>query len=307
MVTKQEDTSQQNLQDGDGGLPEFNIQDSTPSEQLEIEAELDSELEQSPEQQEQATEQTTEQVETGAEQGVQPESQPGASEEPSTQVETPEQPQTRTYSDEEVRKIQAAKDAEVARANAELQQLREAEAQRRIEQSTESALVDQEAQLASSIGAEEARRLVRTRQNVAAVKQGQEAIQRAGQLQQQNAEILQQQEVFAKQTVAQQMVNQYGLQAEDLDLLTGTANPAAMQNLAKRLSTYTLQQRKDQQAQRQRVPAETQDTQLTNGHSTGAASETPEQALKRISAMPGYEWSEADAKFMRDGPPGGWS
>ena len=80
-----------------------------------------------------------------------------------------------------------------------------------------------------------------------------------------------------------------------------------MQSLAQRLSSQTLQQRQQTQEQRQRVPAETQQTQLTNGHSDGAASETPEQTLQRLNAKPAYLWTEAETKFMRDGPPDGWS
>ncbi len=299
MVTQREETSQDALRQSDADLQDdFKIVDETTPEQLEIEAELDAEAGQ-------VIEPETEQSEFGNASPepeapeVQSQPQAEAPVEPEPVVE--QQPLARTYSVDEVAKIQSAYDTRLREQQDRERRLQEQLDARNLEAEVEAALRRQEAQLAQSVGEEEASRIARDSQNVASVRSAYQSAQRAARLERELAERDMRAEEQAKQIYARQLMDQNGLQTADYGLLLNTFSPDGMRELASRLANQTLNQRKQQEERRRRVPPETPGTQLTNGHSDGAASETPAQALARINAKQAVDWTDADWEFMRTG------
>lgn len=315
MVNQREGTSQETLQpasqtpainEGDGLDDSFQVVDETPDEQRQLETELDSGTERPEREIQDPLEQgavepeaeSQESTDTEDAQVQQPE-RPEATPEPETPAETP--PAARTYSVEEVARIQAAKDRE---RDDERRRANELQAQldaRNLEAEVEAAVRRQEAQLAPSLGDEEARRVARDPNNVANIRANQQAVQENAQLKRERQQDTERAEADAKQIIARQLMDRFHLQTNDYELLLGTTTPAAMQSLAQRLQTQTLNQRQQEQERKARVPAETPETQLESGHSTGRAPETPERRIHRLNQMDASDWSDEEWKFMRDG------
>lgn len=291
MVTQPQETSSENLPPETPDLQdEPTIIDETPEDQLALERQLDVE----------AGVTVEEPVETpkpeSEPQGVQPEPQAGAEPEPEPQAEPEQQP--RVYTAEEVAKMQSAYDRQVA----EQQRLaREAQAQldaRQMEVDIEATIRRQEAQLAQEVGAERAAQIARDPQNVALIRTAQEAQQKAARLESQITEQNAAQERQAQAIWAQQLQRQYALTQEDTVALMEIPSPQGMESWAQRLSTRTEQTKA---AIQQKVPPEKPETLPSNGRSDGAGSESVQQALDRINALPAQEWTDRDWEFMRTG------
>lgn len=301
MVNRQIETQPpQSLSEDSGSLDDFRIVDSTPPDQLEIEAELDQELEQVPV--EDVVDVDGEKVPVGRDTErevsrkpiAQAYVEPGADE---VEQRAP-QPQVRQYSQDEVSKMQAAWMRQIKEAQDKAQQ---AQLARDLEAEVEARLRRQEESLAGQYGEDEARKLVRNYRNEQEVREEVKLRQENQLLQQQLKQRAETEEEQARTIVAQRFMDTYGLQTSDFELLLTAPTPTAMMRLAERLQDQTLKQRQVEQRRKAQVPPETRQTRLENGISTGSAPETAEKRLNRLRAVPAYRWSEADYRFMRTG------
>lgn len=292
MVSQQIDESPQGLQPSAGGLPEFRILDSTSTEQLELESELDVE----------AGQVEIEDVD-GADAEREEAPRRGVAEAPVEQAavrETPA-PAVRTFSQDEVAKMQSAWMRQIQQSERDRVAAEEDRDRFNLDAEVESRLRQQEAQLAAQYGEEDARKIARSPDNVDAVRNERTLSQENGRLRAAFASQQVTQEQQAKGIVAQQLMSQHGLQTDDYGLLLETTSVQGMQSLARRLSNQTLANRQQRQEKLARVPAETRETALETGHSNGAAPESFERRLTRIRQKPSYEWTDSEYEFMRNG------
>ena len=292
MVTRQTENSQQDLPDGSDGLPEFNIQDTTTPEQLAIEGKDDGQADQ--------PEVETPQVET--EQVASPDTEqetppPPAVEAPAEQP-TPEVEQPRSFSQEEVSKMQSNWMRQLNETNEANIRLKVEQDRFNLDTEVEVRLKQQEAQLAAQYGEADAQKIVRAPDNVTAVRQAQTLAQENARLKADATSSDQMQEQTAKGIIAQQVMARHGLETADYEHLLATTTPQAMETLAGRLSSNNQAQNQKQE-KLARVPAETPETALESGHSTGSAAESWDDKLTRIRQKPSSEWSDADHDFMR--------
>lgn len=299
MVNQQlEEKSSQGLEQDSDGLDDFQVVDSTSEEQRQIEAELDNEISQSEETQAVA-DVDGERVPMGrdTERQVQPGSQIQAPAKPEVEQPSTTQPQERLFTQAEISKMQSAWMKEIQAAKFEAQKARETY---EFNTAVEDQLRQQEEQYAAQYGEDEARKAVRNQQNVAKVRADVEMQQENKRLREQMTQQQSSVEQQAKQIVAGQVMQQFGLQQTDYEIIMSASTPQAMALLGQRLGQQQTQQRQQRDGQRARVPAETRNTSLETGRSTGAAPESWEQKLNRIRQKPSWQWTDDEIRFMRD-------
>lgn len=197
---------------------------------------------------------------------------------------------TRTFSQEEVSKMQSAWSRQVQDAQRAAEQAQARLNSFNSEAQVEAALRQQERQLAATHGTERARSMVRQPANVNAVKQQQRMAQENALLKLGTMYRANQEESRAKGVVAQQLMQRHGLPESDLATLLGTSSPSAMVQVAKRLASSS---------RTARVPAETAATQLESGLSVGAGDESEDQRLDRVLNKMGGDWTESELRFMK--------
>ncbi len=268
---------------------EFEIIDGTSPEQLERERELLSPtLDEAPEDDTQSRE-----PEHDASEIERPLADSDAIEDASKRE--PAQPEPRSYSQAEVSKMQAAwaKQIEQARRS-------EAAASKQLERydldaAVEATLRTQERELAAEVGPDAASQTVRSPRNAALVRQTLATQQQLKRSEAERTHAVQQQELQARYIVAQSLAREHSVAPEDFEALASASTPRAMQNLARRLGKASSGTARD------RVPAETPQTELENGYSAGPQPETPQRRLQRIREKPSWEWTEADLRYMKTG------
>ena len=202
----------------------------------------------------------------------------------------PQQQNTRTFSQEEVSKMQSAWSRQVQDAQRAAEQAQARLSSFNSEAQVEAALRQQERQLAATHGTERARSMVRQQANVNAVKQQQRMAQENALLKLGTMYRANQEESRAKGIVAQQLMQRHALPETDLATLLGTSTPGAMVQVAKRLASSS---------RTARVPAETAVTQLESGVSVGAGDESEDQRLNRVLNKMGGDWTESELRFMK--------
>lgn len=296
MVT-QNNQSGQTLRDEAEDLDNFNIVDSTGSDQLELESHLDSELGVEQEPESRTSQVDGEQIPLGrdTERQAPIDSTPQASEQPE-----PVQP-VRTFSQQEVSKMQASWMRQIREQQEAAKQARAEMDRLNLEAEVEARLRQQEAALVPQYGEEDARAMVRAQSNVGEVREQIELRHENERLKRSAQDTEQLNEQNAKSIIAQQLMGEYGLSTEDYQFLLSTGSPQAMVSLAQRLGTQAVVNRQKTQQRMNRVPAENQRTAVENGRSSASSVENAERRLARLRATPSYEWSDADYDFMRTG------
>ena len=289
MVTERlsRDASQQGPSPADGGL-DFEIVDSTSAGQRQQERELLADAGAD-------AGQPVEQARPQPEDQAPPEPQPETEKAPGETQPKPEQRGGRTYSQEEVSKMQAAWARQVQQARRNAEQADRQLKQFNLDASVEAAMRQQEQQLSSRMTPEQAREAVRSPQNAqlvrrALVSQHALLVAEAG-----RRHAADQQEKQAKYIVAQTLMRQHGVPEEDFATLSSAPTPSAMVQLARRLGGNSGE------AMLSRVPPETPETELENGYYAGPAPENESRRLGRIRSKPSWEWTDADLRFMRTG------
>lgn len=206
-------------------------------------------------------------------QTVQPTEQPVA--------ETPPVEQPRTYTEDEWNKRQSSIDTQQAERDRQFEH-RIAEQDERLEQVDISARVEaylqrQETEVTPTLGAEEARRLVRSDANKADVTRGATAEVRTQRLELQDKERQATAENYDKARVAQGLADREGLTPEDAQRLMGFNDPYAMQDMAVELGKL-----RKQAVVSNAVPAETPGQTPGNGTSNTQSPPNPDVQLQSI-------------------------
>jgi len=276
---------QQRVEDPTADDQDLVIEDTTSPEQLAREAEIGSGT---PPGREPVAEPDSESPAEAT-----PPAEPPQAEAPEAQV--PPTPPTRTYTEEEYRRIQSAKDREVA-----AERRRAEDAQRRLNElnldaQVEAYLRTEEQRLAQQLGPDEARQFVRTPERTKTVRDHYVSQQRLQEVQQRETQMGLEQELQAKVITARHFIQTYNVAAEDQELLLAVNTPDEMEKVAKRLGRKVQQNA----ARRAAVPAETQQTSLESGMSGTSAPESEDTRVGRLNDTPSWEWSDDDIRFMR--------
>ena len=267
----------------------FEIVDETSSEQVAREQRL-----LATDQREDATSDPQARQQPQTEQHVEPLEEPKPA---ATEIDEPVQrpAEHRSYTQDEVSKMQAAWARQIEDARRSASQAGEQLQQFNMDAAVEAMLRKQEQELTTSVGAEQAEKLARSPQNASIVRQSIANQQRLMQSEAGKSAAVEQQERQAKFIVAQSLMRENGVSLDDFELLTSASTPASMKRLALRLGG------KDASAMRNRVPPENPQTELENGYHTGPAPESADRRLERIRAKPSWEWTESDLRYMKTG------
>ena len=216
-----------------------------------------------------------------------------------TATETPPAPQPRTYTEEEVRQF---RDSARGRIEAERRQAEEARrALREVNREAmgEAALRQEEARLAPTMGADEARSFVRDPARVSAVRENATAKDELRALREQWAARDEDIEGASRVIFARLVTRENNLTAEDQEILATIGTPEGMEKTAKILGQRKTAKVKETADRRAQVPAETKATSLESGISGSSSPESDEARLERINRTPSWEWSDADYKYMK--------
>lgn len=294
MVTQPVEPDTSALEPAGDGL-DFEITDSTSPEQRALEAKALAE----------ADEDSGEVPQPEAEQA--PEAAPAETPAPSAQTPspeptpepTPEPKPVRTYSQEEVSKMQSAWMRQIQTQQQAARAAQEQLEKFNLDATVEAALRQQERELTPEYGAEDARKIVRAPANAQAVREAAELKQQVAREKAERESQSQQQEQQAKLIVAGQLMQQHSLPPEDFDLLISAADPNGMVRLAQRLAKQA--QAQQQQDIKARVPRETAATKPENGASPGSGPLNHDQMLARVRQKPMKDWTDAEHNFMRTG------
>ena len=208
-----------------------------------------------------------------------------------------EKPVQRVYTDEQVRQMQSSWDRQISQ-----ERQRAAASERRLQEfdlnaSVEAHLRTQERQLEPSVGADEARKAVRTPENERQARETVSAQQQVRVLTEQQRATGAEQEFNAMLVVAQGFVQRYGVPAEDAELLLTAPTPVQMEKLAQRLGVKAT----TKTALKGQVPVETSKTQLESGMSGTTAPESLDRMAQRLNTKPSWEWTPREVEFMRTG------
>lgn len=221
--------------------------------------------------------------------------EPQQAQAPEAQTPKTPTPPTRSYTEEDVRRLQSAKDREVA---AERRRAWEAQQQLNsvnLEAQAEAYLRTEEQRLAQQLGPDEARQFVRSPERTKAVRDHYTSQQKMAELQQREQMMGLEQELQAMVITARHFIQTHNIAEEDQELLLTATTPQAMEKIAKRLG------RKAQQtaSRRDAVPPENRNTALESGMSGTSAPESEDRRVERLNETPSWEWSDDDIRFMR--------
>ena len=216
-----------------------------------------------------------------------------------TATESPPAPQPRTYSEAEVRQMQAT-----ARGRVEAERKQADEARRRLaaldlDARVEAHVRTEEQRLAQTMGTDEARAFARSPERLQQVRGHFTAEQRLGEIEAQRTNDAFEREVGAMVQTAMLFQQRYNVAEEDMEVLLATTTPVAMEKAAKRLGRQKAADARAVADRRALVPAETKATSLESGISGSSSPESDEARLERINRTPSWEWSDADYKYMK--------
>lgn len=278
-------TPQQSQEDGSG---DFEIIDETSPEQVAVEQQVMAGQPITESREDSNLEPAGEPIEESAPAGMPAPAPVGQPTPPAPQA--PTQP-TRTYSQEEYSRAQAAWGRQIAEARKENAAAQQRIAQFDLDTVVETQLRSQEANLESSLGEDEARRVIRTPENEQAVRSGIEAKQEVAQYKAAFAAQEVQQEQQAKYQVMDGFARRYGLSQDDLKVLLSIDDPHAMEAAAARIGSGGAPM----------VPPENSQTQLESGVPSASAPESSDALIERLNNTPAWDWTESDERFMRTG------
>ena len=278
-------TPQQSQEDGSG---DFEIIDETSSEQVAVEQQVIAGQPITESREDSNLEPAGEPIEESAPAETPAPAPVGQPTPPAPQA--PTQP-IRTYSQEEYSRAQAAWERQIAEARKESTAAQQRMAQFDLDTAVETQLRGQEQNLESSLGEDEARRVVRTPENEQEVRSGVEAKQQLAQYQAAFAAQDVQQEQQAKYQVMDGFARQYNLSQDDLKVLLSINDPHAMEAAAARLGSGGAPM----------VPPENPQTQLESGVPSASAPESSDALIERLNNTPAWDWTESDERFMRTG------
>lgn len=263
-----------------GGGTDFQIVDETSAEQVESERKL---LNNKPQNAPRPENQPHRQPRSEA--NAQPDT---------TDKRTLSEASQRTFTQDEVSKMQAAWSRQIGEARKTAEQATEQVQSFNLDAAVEANLRKQESQLAPGVGTEEARRRARSPENQSLVRERIASQHQLLQAEVGRRQAAVQQERQAKFVVARTLMQEHGLSADDFEVIASASTPQAMVKLARRLAPRDA-------AMRDRVPPESHETQLENGIYAGPATETGDKKLERIRSRPSWEWSDADLRYMQTG------
>ncbi len=301
MTTQRDDATQPGLDEPrpEGLLPTV-IYENVSDEEIALENEALSEGD-APEAEAPVVEEAASELEAPAEpqQEEAPVEQPSQAqgvEQPPVAAEQEPEPEPRVFTQDEVAKMQSAWYKQIEQEKQRAQEAAEKIAAYDLDAKVEAELRQQEQQYVAEYGQDGARNIVRNESNIRMVRQAHEAQRQAAQMQEQQKTAAEQAELQAKNTVAQQLMQQHSLSADDYGILLNTTDPNAMVQLASRLAAN--QQAVVREQKKQIVPPETPATRLEGGPS-GDGAETEQNKTDRISSKPAYQWSREEAEHMR--------
>lgn len=239
------------------------------------------------------------------------------SQEPETEVaaETDTETETsedRTYSREEVQKIQSKLDQQAAEARREAQEARqEAEAarkqieeinQRQAQQSIDAQVIayrDEVRQKFESQGYDAQAALEAANAQARAAKAAFDATQRSAQLEAELQELRGSSERTSASALARDMAEKYNVSRDDIQLLAQTSNPEQMETLAKRLGTFNTQLSEQNERLQAEVPTADQDPIDKGGGGPGGM--TDDQKIEAFSRGEYNDFAEVQAILNRRG------
>lgn len=309
MVTKPTEPSQPALGPNADGL-DFEIEDTTPAEVVEQERRFlagqpaDAEVEETPQPQGEAPQPTGEAPQ------VEPAPQPVATA-PAPSPQPSPVPQPRVYSEDEWRKAQASWQRQI-----DAQKKIAEDAQKRVTEfdlsaQVEATLRQQERQYEATLGADEARRQVRSPENERAVRDGIQNAHRVKELEQQvrQAETANYHSLLGAFITDQtQKLGLSPRQAQRLMSLVGphsvvtmegfAATGNAIADMAAEFSELNKSTSQAQKAMRDRVPPETPETRLETGTSTTSGKRTVQQEMDRLLDKPTWQWTPQEHDFF---------
>ena len=213
--------------------------------------------------------------------------------------ETPPAPQPRTYSEAEVRQMQATARGRVEAERKQADAVRQRLAALDLDARVEAHVRTEEQRLAQTMGADEARAYARSPERLQQVRGHFTAEQRLQEIEAQRTNDLFEREVGAMVQTAMMFQQRYNVADEDMEVLMATTTPQAMEKAAKRLGSVKAEAAKAVAERRAQVPAETKQTSLESGISSSSSPESDEARLERINRTPSWEWSDADFKYMK--------
>ena len=213
--------------------------------------------------------------------------------------EAPPAPQPRTYSEAEVRQMQATARGRIEAERRQAEEIRHKLAEINRETQVEAVLRQEEARLAPTMGADEARQFVRSPERTKLVRDHYAAQDQLREVNERAALMGLEQELQAKVIVARQFAQQFNVAPADQDLLLSVSSPDEMKKVAQRLGQQKADAAKATADRRALVPAETKQTSLESGISGTSSPESDESRLERINRTPSWEWSDADYKYMK--------
>ena len=222
---------------------------------------------------------------------------PEVVEAPAAPAPAPQVQPTRVYSDEQVRQMQSSWDRQISQ-----ERQRAAASERRLQEfdlgaSVEAHLRSQETRLEPTLGADEARKMVRTPENERQVRESVTAQQQLRVMTEQQRTTATEQEFNAMIMTAQSFVQRYGVSTADAELLLSAQTPVQMERLAQRLGVKAT----TASALMGQVPIETANTKLESGMSGTAAPESLDRMAQRLNTKPSWEWTQREREFMRTG------
>lgn len=306
MVSEPNAFSNQNEQDSsDNGLPPIEIEDTTSEEVLRQEEAFFAG--------EDISEAEADAGTPGVAEGTVDETPPEAELPPVQEPESrPEEPQRRTFSEEEWRKMQSSYDRQVAELTKKQQALERQYQEQQVSNQVEAELRRQEQSLAQTVGAEEASRLVRDQNNVNSVRDAYQARSELEQLRNERNQYASQSRMATMNNWITSLKQQHSLSDADVQTLQGLAATATgaddnayvqtgemIGQLAARLAASGQQRSVASEERRKLVPRETPETALESGQSVSRRATT--EADLRASArtkMP-VDWSPEEHAAMR--------
>ena len=307
MVNSNTDISADNTThiSGDGGLPPVVIEDTTPQDQLDLEADvvLGSELETN-------TQETF--TDTGIDQGADRGIEVGTQAETVTKPNVAEEIRINDLITKRMAGIQSAADQRVAAAQRQARLAAEESQRHSIAADVEASLQLQERQLSEDMGEDGARRYVRDQANTDAVREQitqraeikalrensvQQGIESRGMLMTQWFDSLKTTHNLedADMNILRQMVTRETLSSDDAFLAAGDVITPMAERLSKASPPPSAK----------RVPSTTPETNPGTGRSTNNSPSSDDSLTASARNKPAYNWTPAETAAMRRSSYGG--
>mgnify|MGYP001608542902 CR=1 FL=1 len=212
---------------------------------------------------------------------------------------TPTPAAPRTYTAEEVRRIQAADRGRIEAARKQAEDAQRRLGEMNLDAQVEAYLRQEEQKLAPTMGEDEARAFTRSPDRTKQVRDHYNAQQQLREIEAQRTNDNFEREVGAMVQTALMFQTKYNVAQDDMEVLMATTTPAAMEKAARRLSRASAEKAKAAADLKAQVPPESKSTSLETGVSGTSAPESEDTRIERLNMTPSWEWTPGDVKFMR--------